>query len=110
MCSRVGSSTAIGPWSCHRRWLSSTMLRGGDRMLGVAMFVQFLVPVALIVVVVLIFVAARGSMGGEWRARRDERRLARAERRSCAGERSFIEAESTGHGQLSSAMTHTTNS
>lgn len=60
-------------------------------MFGVAMLLQFLVPVALIVVVVLIFLAARGSMGrsplqdqqdAEWRARRDERRRARAERRS----------------------------
>lgn len=50
---------------------------------------QFLVPVVLVVVAVLVFLAARGSMGrsplqaqqdAEWRARRDERRRARAER------------------------------
>jgi hypothetical protein len=55
------------------------------------LFLQFLVPVVLVVVAVLIFLAARGSMGrsplqdqqdAEWRARRHERRRARAERRS----------------------------
>jgi hypothetical protein len=55
------------------------------------LILQLLVPVVLIVVAVLIFLAARGSMSrsplqdqqdAEWRARRDERRRARAERRS----------------------------
>jgi len=55
------------------------------------LLLQFLVPVVLVVVVVLIFLAARGSVGrsplqdqqdAEWRALRDERRRARAERRT----------------------------
>ncbi|MDK8171672.1 hypothetical protein QP735_03935 [Curtobacterium citreum] len=55
------------------------------------LILQLLVPVVLVVVAVLIFLAARGSMGrsplqdqqdAEWRAMRDERRRARAERRS----------------------------
>jgi hypothetical protein len=54
------------------------------------LFLQIMVPVVLVFVAVMIFLAARGSMGrtplqdqqdAEWRARRDERRRARAVRR-----------------------------